>query len=197
MEDKERYLPGLKGFRYHYFTTCRKDWCDSLKHSSALTVLLMVPYMLSSKSGFELILIAVDVVLRICVPLLAFMLAGYSLIMGKEIEGLTSSTTKSGLSMYQKLNTVFVAMLVATLTCVMITVSVAIVAKCEIVLPCMNSFQTILTLINAFVYLAIVFFLSYMLFCVKDLLSNLFSLGQYIQKSQDEKRNAKHSDYPE
>ena len=182
----EKYLPGLRGFRYLYFVVCKRDFLKSTKSSLLLTVILIAAYILSPKSGYELIKILIDVVLKLCIPLLAFTLAGYSLIMNKNIEILTEEKTKNGLSMYQKLNVIFIAMLLSTAICVITAVIVYIYSYSDIVIIfCPNLIMSI----NFFVFLVISFQLSYMLLSVKDLLSNLFSYGQYIQKKSDDKNN--------
>lgn len=180
---KNPYLPGLKGFRHFYFVVCRSDFLKSTKYSIVLSGILLIAYVLTPKTGYEMIGILIDMELRLCIPLLAFTLAGYSLIMNKNIEGLTSEKTKSGLSMYQKLNTIFIAMLLSTAICVISAVVVNVFMYADILLindPCLIGY------VNSVVYTVIAFQLSYMLLCIKDLLSNLFSYGQYIQKKSDE-----------
>lgn len=178
-EDKFRKI-GISGFRYLYFVKCWKDFAKSLWWSLCLSSLCCVAYFFSSKTAWDLLEVVIDINLRISAPILAFTLAGYSVIMGKASDKLKNIKTKSGLTMYQKLNTTFMAMLLSTMTTLLLSVIVLIFMASGIgfvLLPC----DFWVTFINNAVLFMMTLLLFYMILTIKDLLSNLFSLGQYIQ----------------
>lgn len=81
--------------------------------------------------------------------------------------------------MYQKLNTTFMAMLLSTMTNLLLTILIKIwmSSEIDITLPC----NIMVTLVNNFGLFLMTLLLFYMIFTIKDFLSNLFSLGQFIQ----------------
>lgn len=170
---------GLSGFRYLYFRKCWRDCLKSLMWSLLMTIFSCIAFILSSKTTWDLLLVVLEIDLRITAPILAFTLAGYSVIMGKVPEKLKTIATKSGLSMYQKLNTTFIAMLLATITNLLLSVFTSILMATDInfLLP----YECMASLINKVGLFVITMLLFYMIFTIKDLISNLFSLGQYLQ----------------
>ncbi len=177
-ENKNRKI-GLSGFIYLYFVKCRKDFAKSLVWSLIMTAICSFGYYHSSKVTWDLLLMVLDINLRVAAPILAFTLAGYSVIMGKASDKLKTIKTKSGLSMYQKLNTTFMAMLLSTMTNLLLTVLIKIWMSSEIniALPC-DCMEDLVNNVGLFMMTLLLF---YMIFTIKDLLSNLFSLGQFIQ----------------
>lgn len=177
--DKKYQKVGLSGFCYLYFVICRKDFMKSIKWSLIMCILCCFAYCYSTKNTWDLLRIVLDLSIKIAAPILAFTLAGYSVIMGKATDKLRSIPTKSGLSMYQKLNTTFMSMLLSTMTNLILSVFILIwmSSEVDIVLPC----ECMVEIVNSIGLFVMTLLLFYMLFTIKDLLSNLFSLGQFIQ----------------
>lgn len=175
--DRDLRMAGLKGFRHIYFVRCRKDFIKSLRGTTILTILFIIVYCWSDKSGYTLLNEMLSVSIKVTPPLLGFTLAGYSVILGKSTESLKDIKTRSGLTMFQKLNTTFIAMLLSTLLCLMLSVIFLVISSAEVHSWCYK-FDNIM---NFVAYSCLSASLSYALFAIKDLISNLFSLGQFMQ----------------
>ena len=152
---------------------------------------------------YEFISILVDIGLRVSPPLLGFTLSGYALVVGVNdkamAEKIKSSTTRNGITMYQQLYTTFIAMLgsIFLLLVESVIIYYALNANISIGNP-LNKFGMpyIMNFINFMGFVVLAFTLSYALLAIKDLLSNLFSLGQttnnlYI-KEHTENNNITH-----
>ena len=177
---KKSINAGLRGFFFQYFYKCTKEFIKSLIYSMLLTIVLIIVYCRSDSSGIELLNNILSVSLKISPPLLAFTLAGYSVIMGKDSKGLIEHKTSSGITMYQQLNATFVAMLLSALISLTITMTFSFIATANMSTGC----EEIDRVINFMAFIFVSFLLSYTLFAVKDLISNLFSLGQYINQTK-------------
>lgn len=175
--NEDLHKPGLSGFMYLYFKKCKRDFKKSLKYSGLLTLLFLVVFFLSKKCSLSLLNNLLSISLKVSPSLLAFTLAGYAVIMGRGVENLKKVSTNSGLSMYQKLNTTFIAMLMATLICLIVTVVLSFISSSEISSGCI----IIDDIANLIAFTVTSFLLSYMLFAIKDLISNLFSMGQFME----------------
>lgn len=194
---------GWKGFKYIYFYVCKEQFYRSLKKSCYLLSIILLPTLLSEKTYYEFISILVDIGLRVSPPLLGFTLSGYALVVGVNdkamAEKIKSSTTRNGITMYQQLYTTFIAMLgsIFLLLVESVIIYYALNANISIGNP-LNKFGMpyIMNFINFMGFVVLAFTLSYALLAIKDLLSNLFSLGQttnnlYI-KEHTENNNITH-----
>lgn len=180
---------GWRGFFYVYFKCCKKQLWHSARWSVVATIgiSLMIPF--STKTLFEMIVCLTDIGLKVAPPLLGFTLSGYALIVGFKDGNLSERiklhVTKNGLTMYQQLYTTFVAMLGAIFLLLIESSILYIAIKAE--LQCKIS----VVIVNSIVFPVYSFSMFYALFAVKDLLSNLFSLGQvtnnYYKSEQKEK----------
>lgn len=172
---------GLGAFCSQYFVDCRKEFYKSLILSAILTLILIIVYVVSDLDGYDLLNNLLSISIKVSPPLLAFTLAGYSVIMGKNAKSLRQYKAKSGLTMFQQLNTTFIAMLLSALVSLIITVVLSFIVSAELTTSCKN----LADFLNFIAFALVSFFLSYTLFAVKDLISNLFSMGQYINKAAD------------
>lgn len=170
---------GWRGFRHVYFHYCGKQFRHSLIWSSVFVIIAIVISYFSTKTFIELLEIMIDMGLKITPPLLGFTLSGYALVVGLNdasiSELLKTHKTQSGIPMYQQLYTTFIAMLSSIFFLLLESVMLNYVIKADVVL---NVAWDILDIINFLVFLIYTFTLFYAIFAIKDLLSNLFSLGQ-------------------
>lgn len=167
---------GLVGFFFLYLYKCTWEFLKSLIYSVLLTICLIIVFSKSNITSLDLLQNILSISIKVSPPLLAFTLAGYSVIMGKDTKGLKEHKTTSGITMYQQLNATFIAMLLASLISLAITIIISFIAMANI----STGSEGLDSKINFCAFIAVSFFLSYTLFAVKDLISNLFSLGQYI-----------------
>ena len=178
---KNSMKAGLKGFIIQYFFKCTKEFQKSLINSVLLTIILIIVYIKSDRSDIDLLNNILSISLKVSPSLLAFTLAGYSVIMGKDSKGLKKYKTFSGITMYQQLNATFIAMLLSALICLIVTAVVSFIASANI----STENEDVDRVINFSSFSLVSFLLSYTFFAVKDLISNLFSLGQYINQIKD------------
>ena len=165
-------LMGLERFRHIYFHLCRKQFVRSLKWSVFSTLLIVLfGIFLSSKNGFQLIAIVTEVGLKITPPLLGFTLSSFALVIG-----LKGHITRCGISMYLQLVVTFIAMLGSVFLCLLLCVFSKIILSFEIKVN-EDIFQYV-QYANYIFFIIITFMVFYALFAIKDLLSNLFSLGK-------------------
>ena len=176
---------GWKGFRYIYFYVCKEQFHRSLKKSCYLLSIILLLTLLSEKTFYEFISILADIGLRVSPPLLGFTLSGYALVVGVNdktmAEKIKSSTTQNGITMYQQLYTTFIAMLGSIFLLLIESVVIYFALNTNISIESsLNNFvmQYIMSFINFVIFVLLAFTLSYSLMAIKDLLSNLFSLGQ-------------------
>lgn len=169
---------GWRGFRHVYFHFCRKQFKHSFVWSCCAVAFVTVVSFFSGKSYFELLVVLSDIGIKVAPPLLGFTLSGYSLIVGVNdvtiAERLKSHKTKFGITMYQLLYTSFIAMLGSIFLLLLESVVLHYVLEADISLD----FPIIVDIIDVIVFLGYTLTMFYALFAVKDLLSNLFSLGQ-------------------
>ncbi len=170
---------GWRGFRYVYFRYCGKQFRHSLIWSSVFVLITIAISYFSPKTFVELLEIMTDMGLKIAPPLLGFTLSGYALVVGVNdasiSELLKTHKTQSGIPMYQQLYTTFIAMLSSIFFLLLESVLLNYVIKADVVL---NVAWDILDIINSLAFLIYTLTLFYAIFAIKDLLSNLFSLGQ-------------------
>lgn len=105
-------------------------------------------------------------------------------------ERLKNHKTKTGITMYQQLYTTFIAMLGSIFLLLLESVVLHYVLEADISLD----FPMIVDVIDFIVFLGYAVTMFYALFAVKDLLSNLFSLGQTannIYQSMNKNENRK------
>lgn len=169
---------GWRGFKFVYFHYCRKQFLHSLFWSGFVTVIVFIIANLSSCSFYDSLEILTEIGLKVAPPLLGFTLSGYALIVGVNdatiSERLKAHKAKSGITMYQQLYTTFIAMLASISLLLIESVVLSYVIKAKLSIGCTQ----VVDIINVTIFVAYVFTLFYALFAVKDLLSNLFSLGQ-------------------
>lgn len=135
---------------------------------------------LSSKNSYELITSVTELGLRVTPPLLGFTLSSFALVVGFKddtlMTKLKSHRTKAGITMYQQLVVTFVAMLASVFMCLMLCVVSRLFLSFEITVKA-EMYKSVCW-INVVWLIVLSFSLFYALYAVKDLLSNLFSLGQ-------------------
>lgn len=174
-------LMGLERFRHIYFHLCRKQFIRSLKWSVFSTLpIVLFGIFLSSKNGFQLIAIVTEVGLKITPPLLGFTLSSFALVIGFKddtlMRKLKGHITRCGISMYLQLVVTFIAMLGSVFLCLLLCVFSKIILSFEIKVN-EDIFQYV-QYANYIFFIIITFMVFYALFAIKDLLSNLFSLGK-------------------
>ena len=169
---------GWRGFRHVYFRYCRKQFKPSFVWSCCAVAFVTIVACFSGKSYFELLVVLSDIGIKVAPPLLGFTLSGYSLIVGVNdvtiAEKLKSHKTKFGITMYQLLYTSFIAMLGSIFLLLIESVVLHYVIEADLSLEV----PMIVDVINIIIFLGYSLTMFYALFAVKDLLSNLFSLGQ-------------------
>lgn len=190
---------GWKGFIYIYFHLCQKQFLKSLKWSLVLTFIMALSgATLSAKNSYQLISVVVDLGLKIAPPLLGFTLSSFALVVGFKDDALMRKLkdhiTERGISMYQQIVVTFIAMLVSVFLCLLLCVVLHIFLSFDIKV----SEQTFkyAKYGNFFCFMLQTFMVFYALFAIKDLLSNLFSMGQSSNKLyQIEKEGQIHNLY--
>ncbi|MFU2358779.1 MAG: glycosyltransferase [Bacteroidales bacterium] len=185
---------GWRGFRHIYFLYCKKQFKHSFIWACCAVAFIAVVAFLSNKSYFELLIVLSDIGLKVAPPLLGFTLSGYAMIVGVNdvniAERLKNHKTKTGITMYQQLYTTFIAMLGSIFLLLLESVVLHYVLEADISLD----FPMIVDVIDVIVFLGYAVTMFYALFAVKDLLSNLFSLGQTannIYQSMNKNENRK------
>lgn len=174
------HLMGLEKFRHIYFHLCRKQFIRSLTWSVSSTLLIVFfGILFSSKNGFQLITIVTEVGLKITPPLLGFTLSSFALVVGFKDDNLMKKLkghiTKCGISMYLQLVVTFIAMLGSVFLCLLLCVFSKIILSFEIKVN-EDIFQYV-QYVNYIFFTIITLMVFYALFAIKDLLSNLYSLG--------------------
>jgi len=174
---------GINSFFVLYFVGCREQFKKSLRFSAILTLILILLYFFSPVNGYTILLSLSNICLAVSPAILGFTLAGYSIIINvadKEILALLKRTKlKNDISMYQRLYTTFVAMLlsmfctllIGSVTKLLISLNLGCTCTCEF-------FIIIIDIVNGIWFALETFLLLYSIFSVKDLISNLYSLGQ-------------------
>lgn len=180
--DDAKYKAGLLGFEILYFDFCRDQFKRSLKYTSIFTLLSFIIILVSKHGFFYFIKVVTDIGLNVTPDILGFTIAGYAMIVGlsntNAMNILKGSVLDSGISMFQQLNTTFIAMLLSALLNLILCVIAKIVTAAEIKVPLCS---WLIESFNGLSYLILVISTFYVVFSIKDLLSNLFSLGQFLQ----------------
>lgn len=190
---------GWAGFWHVYLYYCWKEVKHSLEWSLVALAVISTISAFSNSTILDLLGYLTDIGLRVAPPLLGFTLSGYALIVG--VNDVTISIllkthkTKSGIPMYQKLYTTFIAMLFSIFLVLLESVLLNYALKANIEV---NFSSWLIITINVFVFSFYTFTLFYAIFAVKDLLSNLFSLGQtaniIYQSMENEKKKKAEKD---
>ena len=172
---------GLKLFWHIYFRICRAQFKKSLRWSGISTLIVaLCGIFLSSKNGFLLMSVVTELGLKITPPLLGFTLSSFALVVGFKddvlMRKLKDYQTSNGISMYLQLVVTFVAMLGAVFVCLLACVVFHLFLSFDIKV-CGQLFK-IFKYINYACFVLQTFLMFYALFAIKDLLSNLFSLGK-------------------
>ncbi len=177
---------GWSGFNFVYFKFCGKQFRHSLRWASCAVVLAFIVSVLSPKPYYDLLVVLTSIGLKVAPPLLGFTLSGYALVIGVNdanvSERLKRYKTKTGITMYQQLYTTFIAMLGSIFLLLVESVILHYALESGIML----SNSIVVGIVNISIFLIYSFTMFYALFAVKDLLSNLFSLGQTINNIHQE-----------
>jgi hypothetical protein len=180
--EKTNFKAGLKGFEILYFDLCRKQFLRSLRYSSVFTFLMVIIALISSKEWLHFIKVIINIGLNITPDILGFTIAGYAMIVGlsntNAMNTLKESQTDEGISMFQLLNTTFIAMLLSALLNLLFCIIAKVVIEAEIESPLCT---WMIDMFNGISFLVLMMSTFYVVFSIKDLLSNLFSLGQFLQ----------------
>lgn len=193
---------GLEGFKYIYFHLCRNQFRKSLKWSVFSTIVIVLcGIIMSSKNSFQLVSIVADAGLKIAPPLLGFTLSSFALVVGFKddvlMQKLKNYQTSNGISMYLQLVVTFIAMLGSVFICLLLCVIFHLILAFDIKV-CDRIFEYV-QYINYACFAFLTFFVFYALFAIKDLLSNLFSLGRSSDNLHKAKQDLRkiHGQYTE
>lgn len=189
---------GWRGFLYVYFRICKKQVKHSCLWSLSLVAIVLLFSSISCKTYYEMLIALSDIGLRITPPLLGFTLSGYALVVGVSDPlvswKLKTAYTNYGITMYQLLYTTFIAMLGSIFLSLLWSIIIHFAIQVDLRFASSSLFFINAgIIINFVIFFLYTFVLSYAIFAIKDLLSNLFSLGQtvnrlYIKKSETEKQ---------
>lgn len=185
---------GLEGFGYIYFHLCRSQFIKSLKWAGVLTLLIVVcGIFMSSKDSLQLVSIITEIGLKVMPPLLGFTLSSFALVIGFKDDALMNKLkkhqTRNGISMYLQLVVTFIAMLGSVFICLLLCVVSHLILSFGIEVG--NQIFEYTRYGNYACFVLMTFVVFYALFAVKDLLSNLFSLGRASNSLYQAEKRAK------
>ena len=172
---------GMEGFGYIYFHLCRSQFMKSLKWSGISTLLIVVcGIFMSSKDSLQLVSLLTALGLTVMPPLLGFPLSSFAPATALKHDALMNKLkkhqTRNGISMYLQLVVTFIAMLGSVFVCLLLCVVSHLILSFGIEVG--NQIFEFTMYVNYACFVLLTFVVFYALFAVKDLLSNLFSLGR-------------------
>ncbi|MDD4994116.1 MAG: hypothetical protein PHR83_18000 [Paludibacter sp.] len=141
-----------------------------------ISILIVIPICLISKEpDIKLLEIIDNMILSIIPNLLGFVLSGYALLIGFGNITIIAKQKDKEITLYQKISTVFsISLLMQMLLLIFaFLVKYAIVAN----LTCENEF--LISSVNIFTIIILMFGLLYVTFMIKDLVLIIFNYSQY------------------
>ncbi len=183
------HKPGWKSvWRIYSRANLKKSITIPLTVSTCLIVICAF----SEKDYFSMLKYVSETVISIGPNILGFTLSGYALMMGMSssefIKGLIKhKPAGKAYSLYQLLNSTFAVVLFLMFITILQGIIVGFIVELNLNFPFKS--DILLCIYNGFWLWLLLFFITYMITSIKDIVMNIFNFGQYVQVYVDKRNN--------
>lgn len=174
MSNKKKDNFGVRAIIKNYSV---KSLLKGGKYPLLISIIVMLICLFSKGIDIQLIEGASDLIISIIPSLLGFVLSGYAILIGfGNITIIAKKQKDDKPTLYQKISAVFAVGLIMQVLLLGFTFFVKLVIKQDIVNPIGGVFIYYAT--NYFTFFSLVFGLFYVTYMIKDLVVNVFNIGQ-------------------